>query len=293
MLEIFYNFVKIIIFVFIFLALYQFALIAFKCHSHRTSAVIRDIVNRQKLYNAKSIQAGLSEIISNFVVMTDYKRSKLAENLKIANIPLTPETYTAESIVVFLKYALIAVIFLFIFPLFSMLFFTLAFLKYLQSRDRILKSIRLKREQIDLDLPRFVNSIVQELRDNHDVVSIFERHKDNYSESFSNEIAITIADMRTGNYEAALQRFEGRVGSASLSEVVRGLIEMVKGNDTHIYWETLSFRFSEMQKENLRRLAKKVPGKVNKLSFVLMLTFILLYVFVLGYQIITNIGTMF
>lgn len=82
----------------------------------------------------------------------------------------------------------------------------------------------------------------------HDVISILERHKDNFSPYLNEEIEITIADMRTGNYEAAITRFEGRIGSTNLSEVCRGFIQMIRGDDTAVYWETLSVRFEELQR---------------------------------------------
>ena len=124
------------------------------------------------------------------------------------------------------------------------------------------------------------------------MLAILERHKDSFSTEFGNEIAITIADMRTSSYKAALQRFEGRIGSTSLSEVVRGLIEMVDGNDTEIYWETIAFRFSEMQKQHLRKEAQKVPSKVRKLSFCMLACIMLMYVAVLGIQLIENISVL-
>ena len=127
----------------------------------------------------------------------------------------------------------------------------------------------------------------------HDVITILERHKDNFSPYLNEEIEITIADMRTGNYEAAITRFEGRIGSTNLSEVCRGFIQMIRGDDTHVYWETLAVRFSEIQKQQLRNIALKIPPKVHRLSFFLMMCMMLLYVVVLGWELIGNIGILF
>jgi hypothetical protein len=99
--------------------------------------------------------------------------------------------------------------------------------------------------------------------------------------------------MRSGNQEVALQRFEGRIGSTNLSEVVRGLIAMSKGDKTHVYWETLAIRFSELQKQELRKEAQKVPAKVRRLSFWLLMCLILIYGVVLIYQVINNMGVLF
>jgi len=217
----------------------------------------------------------------------------LEEELKIAGISKTPEVYYAGTVFVFLKYAALGIPFLFFFPVMSLVLLILACLKFAQERQKMYSKIKEKRKQIDLDLPRFVYTIAHELKASHDVLTIFERHKDSFSPDFGNEVAITIADMRSGNYIAALQRFEGRIGSTNLSEVVRGLIEMTKGVDTKVYWETLAIRFSEMQKQELRKEAQKVPPKVRKLSFCLLVCMMLMYGVVLLMQVIENIGVLF
>ena len=107
------------------------------------------------------------------------------------------------------------------------------------------------------------------------------------------EIEITIADIRTGNYEAAITRFEGRIGSTNLSEVCRGFIQMIRGDDTSVYWETLAIRFSELQKQYLRNIALKIPPKVHRLSFFLMMSMMLLYIVVLGWELLSNMGVLF
>jgi hypothetical protein len=89
--------------------------------------------------------------------------------------------------------------------------------------------------------------------------------------------------MRSGNNIVALQRLEGRIGSTMLSEVVRGLISMTKGDKAHVYWEALAYRFSEFQKQELRKEAQKVPTKVRRLSFWLLMCLMLMYGVVLVY----------
>ena len=178
-------------------------------------------------------------------------------------------------------------------PVFVALVIVLAVLMYFQEKQKVDSCIKEKRKQIEFDLPRFVYAISQEIQMSHDVISILERHKDNFSPYLNEEIEITIADMRTGNYEAAITRFEGRIGSTNLSEVCRGFIQMIRGDDTSVYWETLAIRFSELQKQYLRNIALKIPPKVHRLSFFLMMSMMLLYVVVLGWELLSNMGVLF
>ncbi len=185
--------------------------------------------------------------------MSDYRRQTMAANLKIAHISLPPELYEARALVKAAGYALLALPIYgaaalvtmnmtdgfarIIPPALAIVMVVLGVLQYTNSREKISEAIKEKREQIDMDLPRFVYTISQEIQMDHNVLSILEKHKNNFSEYFREELEITIADMRSSNWEAALTRFEGRIGSTHLSEVTRGLIEMVRGSDTHVYWE--------------------------------------------------------
>ncbi len=177
--------------------------------------------------------------------------------------------------------------------MFAALMVVMGVLTFTDAHEKINDIIKQKREQIDMDLPRFVYAIAQELQRDHNVLTILERHKDNFSDYFKEEIEITIADMRSSNWEAALTRFEGRVGSTHLSEVTRGLIEMARGNDTHVYWENLSIRFSEVQKQQLRNIALKIPPKIEKMAMVLMVVMLLLYVAVLGTTMLDSFTVLF
>ena len=48
-----------------------------------------------------------------------------------------------------------------------------------------------------------------------------------------------------------------------------------------------------MQKQNLRKEAQKVPPKVRKLSFCLLICMMLMYGVVLLMQVVNNIGVLF
>lgn len=274
---------------------YFFALILLKVPSKRTTNAIKSISSRNRSSAAgfKNTYNDISLFVSKFIRLNEFKRKELEDSLKIANIAMSPELFTARAIVKSVGVMLLSVPFFFIFPIFGILLIALAILMYFQEKQRVDSCIKEKRRQIEFDLPRFVCAISQEIQMTHDVISILERHKDNFSPYLNEEIEITIADMRTGNYEAAITRFEGRIGSSNLSEVCRGFIQMMRGDDTHVYWETLAIRFDEIQKQQLRNTALKIPPKVHRLSFFLMMCMMLLYVVVLGWELISNMGILF
>ena len=99
--------------------------------------------------------------------------------------------------------------------------------------------------------------------------------------------------MRSGNYESALTRLESRVGSAMLSDVVRGLISVLRGDNTTVYWATLSVKFADIGRQQLKVQAGKVPSKVKRLSMTLLFCFMAVYLVVITVEIMTSLGAMF
>lgn len=99
--------------------------------------------------------------------------------------------------------------------------------------------------------------------------------------------------MRSGNYEVALTCLESRVGSSMMSDVTRGLIGVIRGDETSVYWGSLVLKFSDYQRQNLKNEANKVPKRIRKLSMVMLICFTLIYVVVIGQTLITSLGGMF
>ena len=60
------------------------------------------------------------------------------------------------------------------------------YFKEIQKADEMLN---FKRENIEIELPRFVATVTQELKASRDVLSILENFKKNAGENFANELA--------------------------------------------------------------------------------------------------------
>ena len=67
---------------------------------------------------------------------------------------------------------------------------------------------------------------------------------------FGAELDQTIADMKTGNYENALIHFETRIGSPMLSDVIRGLIGVLRGDDQRMYFKMICFDMRQIEQNN-------------------------------------------
>ena len=248
---------------------------------------------RKKARDSDAFIMELAVKLSKVLPMDEYRKRKLTAVLKSAEIPMTAEVYAAQAIV---KAGLIfagAIPCLLIAPILSPAFIIIGIAVYFTESGKAEKLITARRQEIEYELPRFVATLVQELKATRDVLSILENYQKNAENALKNELSITIADMRTGNFEGALTRFEARVSSAMLSDVVRGLIGVLRGDDGVTFFQMLSHDMKQLELQRLKRLAMERPPKIRKYSFLLLGCMLLLYMGVMGYQILGAMSGMF
>ena len=225
--------------------------------------------------------------------MNEYKRAQLEADLKTAGMDMTPEQYTANAIVKALAIGILAIPAFLIIKILGLFIVFVAVVVYFSELKKVTKMIAEKRKKIEYELPRLVGSIEKTLKHRKDIIFALESFKDTTCLELKEELEITIADMRSGNGEAALTRLESRVGSTMMSDVTRGLIGVFRGNNMSVYWSTTAMKFSDIQRQNLKSQANAVPRKVRRLSMALLFCFILIYVAVLGQVLLTSMGTLF
>ena len=236
---------------------------------------------------------GIASWIARHLKLNDFKRAQLLADLQTAQMQVTPEEFRANAIVKSLLVGVFAIPTLFLFPILSPVILFLAVFLYIRENKTVTKKIHAKRDKIEFELPRLVFTIEKTLKHNRDVLYMLESYAENAGPEMKNELKITAADMRSGNYEAAITRLETRVGSAMMSDVCRGLIGILRGDDTAAYWASLAIKFNDVQRQQLRMEAQKVPKKVKRLSMCLLICFMLIYVVVILEQIVTSMGILF
>lgn len=261
-------------------------------------ATTKAVVNTGRTDNklTQTIEAWLIEMaasLGRYIPMDEYKKSRLANVLKASGIPMTPETYSAFAIVKALVCMAGAVPFLFFFPLIAPVFIFIGIAVYFKEAGKAEEALREKREKIEMELPRFVATIEQELKASRDVLSMLENYKKNACPEFEYELDVTCADMRSSSYEAALTRFEARINSPQLSDIVRGLIGVLRGDDGGMYFRMLAHDFKQMELRKLKAIAEKIPPKIKKFSFIMLICFIATFLIIICMEVVSSLGTMF
>ncbi len=263
--------------------------------SYKTTKLTSNLgcrIGEKKTSTVEILLRDFSVWLSGRLRLNDYKKAQLIADLRTAGMDISPELYMANAITKALCLGIIAIPTFIAFKVPGLLIAVAAVFVFLKESRAVTKKIAEKRRKIEYELPRFVSVIEKTLKHSRDVIYVLESFKNSTCPEFRQELEITVADMRSGNNEAAITRLESRVGSTMLSDVTRGLIAVERGDDTDVYWATTAIKFADYQRQQLKAQANAVPRKVRRLSMALLFCFILIYVAVLGQVLLSSMGTL-
>lgn len=262
--------------------LYLTLLAVFRVPSKRLRRVtLRLVRHSQKSSLTQNMLLSLTAWVAGWLPMTEYQRQRTAATLVSAGIPLSPESYMAECLVKAVLIGLLAIPMFFLMPILGFVILLLAGLYFISFRGKANLIVKKKREALELELPRFVSTLAQELKHDTNLQRIFRSYQKHAASILKTELDLTLADMMSGNEEQALSRWESRMNSTMLSEVVRGLQAVKRGDRGEVYFTMLSHDFRQLEIQRLKLEATLRPQKMNIFSTMIMAAFILTYFVVL------------
>ena len=100
------------------------------------------------------------------------------------------------------------------------------------------------------------------------------------------ELSLTLEDMKTGSQEIALRRLDGRVNSPRVSDVVRGLISVLNGDDQRAFFQNKQQQFNN---DYVTIKKKELKNRNSKLFTPKVLVFLFFFILLL-YPILMTIG---
>ncbi|MCI1965100.1 MAG: secretion protein F [Oscillospiraceae bacterium] len=246
----------------------------------------------QKTKNIEVLLNGFAVRIAKYLPIDEYKKIRMRNTLNAAGMKETPEEFMANAFVKSGAVLLGVIPALVFFPLLAPVVLILAVIVYFKEIRRADEKLNAKREKIEIELPRFVATVTQELKASRDVLSILENFKKNAGADFAKELDIVTADMRSSSYEAALTRFEARINSTMLSDITRGLIGVLRGDDGAMYFQMLSHDMKQLELQRLKAQAMKIPSKIRIFSFLMLMCFLMTYIVIIISEIIHSLSTM-
>lgn len=254
------------------------------------TAVRRD---RKKADSLEVYLHAWAEKLAKYIRMDEYKKGLLTVDLASAGIDMTPEAYTAYT---FLKPGLAvvgALLCLPIIPLLAPVFILLAVMLYFRESKKVREGSEKHRGEIEAEFPRFVATLEQELQSSRDVLTMLETYKTHAGPALAAELDILTADMRSSSYETAINRISRRVGSATLSDIMRGLTGVLHGDDGRMYFQMLAHDLKQQELQKLKAEAAKIPPKIRVFSLLMLGCFMLTYIVIIVFEILNSLGSLF
>lgn len=238
-------------------------------------AQIKAIKRYKNKQNDDDILKNLKDILrTNFlkiIRLNEIKKEKLKRELFLANIDKEAEEFIADGLVDIAIFTIIGLICIIFNPLITIGFVIFAIFNYLNYLKEPTIQIRKNREIIENELYKFVSCIEQELSVDTDVVRILENFKNRTNEVFKRQLEITLTEMRTTDEINGLIKLEARINSSMLSEVVNGLISLLRGQNNREYFTTLVGIFKNNYINRKRKEASVMPDKLKKYEILLFL----------------------
>lgn len=266
-----------------------------KVPTRKTSRTMRGVQKQLKVGDGR-INSSLEDVatwIARHIRLNELKKARLQANLTTARMDISPEMWVADSIVKSMVIAVVVLPTALVWRPGIIASLLLAVLNYHELKRQLQKKVTQHREALEYELPRLVFTIEKTLRHNRNVIQMLESYQHIASPDLRHELDITLADMKSGSQETAITRLEMRVGSAMMSDVCRGLLSVLRGDDTASYWTTLTVKFTDHQRNLLKARADKIPDKVSKLSLALVFCYFVMWLGVLILQSVQALAEIF
>ncbi|MEG0853593.1 MAG: hypothetical protein RSF82_06955 [Angelakisella sp.] len=146
---------------------------------------------------------------------------------------------------------------------------------------------------VEMDLPKLCSVINSRLNSTTNVQAILTSFLPIASPSMQEEIMLTLSDMKTGNQVVALMRMETRLSSPKVSDVVRGLISVLNGDDQTLYFQAKQHQFNNDYLAARRKEIQQRPLKLTMPGMVAFFFFFLMVVYPLVIIITTSMNGIF
>lgn len=235
----------------------------------------------------------IASLLAPYMKLDRLKRNKLQSALNITGLELTPEIYTAKAWVTAGAVGLCAILIAPLIPLMTPILIGLAVTLWFSTYYMAFDYVKKRRKLIETEIPRFALTIGQNLENDRDVLKILTSYRRVAGKDFGVELDQTIADMLTSNYENALLHFETRIGSPMLSDIIRGLVGVLRGDDQRMYFKMICFDMRQIEQNNLKKEAAKRPQKIQKYSMMMLLCIMIIYLVVLCTEVLASLGAFF
>ncbi len=231
-------------------------------------------------------------LLAKLLPMSEYRERHMRADFDRLGKEQEPRKFVAETIVKSVAFALVGLLLI---PLGIPILFVLvavgAVLNYFRAMQDIQQKVGNVNRELQLELPRLVETLNYTLEDNRDLLSFMIQYRKVAGVTMSRELDKLIFEMKTGNHTIALRNLEARLQLPQFSSLVSILCGVHQGVDQRTALQILEQSLRTQQREQLRRESEKRPGRVKAASFILTMIMIVMFMVPLVMLIIRNMSS--
>lgn len=232
----------------------------------------------------------IAQLISKLLPIGEYKLRRIQSDLDRLERKETPQAFLSTTMARSLLLAAAGIIFIPLgIPWLTLITAVTGVMAYFRTTQDLHLRVSKVNRQIARELPRLVESLNYSLVENRDLVTFFEKYRQVAGRALSRELDKLILDMKTGNHELALRRFDARISLPQLAALVSILCGVYQGVDQRTSLLILEQDIRTTEREMLRREMEKRPGRIKVASFILTILMILMFMVPLVLLIIKNL----
>lgn len=247
--------------------LYSIFSIILKVPSFKTSRAFKQDSEKSGLLT--DLVDKLTQKLAPKIKLSIVKKNKLEKMLAVASSTKSPEELTAKAYITALLPSGLIFIFAFVEPIFCLLPVVLSFYLYRREFNLINEAGEKRQRNIETETLKFVMYMANALKTEKNIMTCIESYKMNFNTPLTEELTVTVAEMKIGNYEKALKNMEMRNNSSSISRLTRGLLSAMKGDEMTLYFENLGYELSNEWEQSLKRQALLKKPQITRLSFIM------------------------
>ncbi|MFI3327485.1 MAG: hypothetical protein R3Y35_15130 [Clostridia bacterium] len=207
--------------------------------------------------------------LSKAISLTVMKKEQIKKLLTLAKRNTTPEEFVAESYVYALLPLPLSVALFFVNPMFAVFPLIFSFYLYRRSYNLLREDGEKRQRNIENEILKFTMYMTNSLKSERNIIRLIEQYIANFDTPLTDELKVTLAEMKTGNYEKSLANMSKRNNSNAVNSLVNGLISSLQGNDMTVYFENLSYELTSEWEQVLKRQAMAQEPKISRFSMIL------------------------
>ncbi|MFI3327367.1 MAG: hypothetical protein R3Y35_14535 [Clostridia bacterium] len=207
--------------------------------------------------------------LSKVISLTIMKKEQIKKLLTLAKRKTTPEEFVAESYVYAILPLPLSVVLFFVNPMFAVFPIIFSFYLYRRNYNLLREDGEKRQRNIENEILKFTMYMTNSLKSERNIIRLIEQYIANFDTPLTDELKVTLAEMKTGNYEKSLANMSKRNNSNAVNSLVNGLISSLQGNDMTVYFENLSYELTSEWEQVLKRQAMAQEPKISRFSMIL------------------------